>query len=185
MNFSILSSRLAKTRRDLANNSDKNQKFEKDMRQKIRLKNRISLLAFRTLDVNVAQLVDLWVRRTMYPSTYRCQNDHWRKISPLKNCSVLKKMQLRALRMAVDFVSFLENQSNFALQLSFAHNMGKTRFLFEKSATQRCRTKDKSNAYCKVTPYRLEKLGLLLHTSETRSLPRVATKRSTANSTGE
>ena len=33
--------------------------------------------------------------------------------------------------------------------------------------------------HCKVTPYRLEKLGLLLHTSETRSLPRVATKRST------
>ena len=33
-------------------------------------------------------LVDLWVRRTMYPSTYRCQNDHWRKISPSKNCSV-------------------------------------------------------------------------------------------------
>ena len=32
-------------------------------------------------------------------------------------------------------------------------------------------------ADCKVTPYRLEKLGLLLHTSETRSLPRVATKR--------
>ena len=34
MNFSILSSRLARTRRDLANNSDKNQKFEKDMRKK-------------------------------------------------------------------------------------------------------------------------------------------------------
>ena len=42
MNFSILSSRLARTRRDLANNSDKNQKFEKDMRKKIRLKIAIS-----------------------------------------------------------------------------------------------------------------------------------------------
>ena len=38
-------------------------------------------------------------------------------------------------------------------------------------------------ASCRVTPYRLENLSLLLHTSETRSLPRVATKRSTANST--
>ena len=36
--------------------------------------------------------------------------------------------------------------------------------------------------FCKVIPYRLEKLGLLLHTSETRSLPRVATKRSTQKS---
>ena len=36
--------------------------------------------------------------------------------------------------------------------------------------------------YCKVIPYRLENLGLLLHTSETRSLPRVATKRSTQKS---
>jgi len=33
---------LARTRRDLANNSDKNQKFEKDMRKKIRLKIAIS-----------------------------------------------------------------------------------------------------------------------------------------------
>ena len=39
------------------------------------------------------------------------------------------------------------------------------------------------NDYCRVTPYRGENLSLLLHTSETRSLPRVATKRSTANST--
>ena len=37
--------------------------------------------------------------------------------------------------------------------------------------------------HCKVTPYSGENLSLLLHTSETRSLPRVATKRSTANST--
>ena len=37
--------------------------------------------------------------------------------------------------------------------------------------------------HCRVTPYSGEILGLLLHTSETRSLPRVATKRSTANST--
>jgi hypothetical protein len=36
--------------------------------------------------------------------------------------------------------------------------------------------------HCKVIPYRLENLGLLLHTSETRSLPRVATKRSTQKS---
>ena len=60
MNFWILSSRMARTRRDLANNSDKNQKFEKDMRQKIRLKNRISLLAFRTLDVNAKKLQNLF-----------------------------------------------------------------------------------------------------------------------------
>ena len=40
MNFSILSSRLARTRRDLANNSDKNQKFEKDMRKKNSSQNR-------------------------------------------------------------------------------------------------------------------------------------------------
>ena len=33
---------------------------------------------------------------------------------------------------------------------------------------------------CRVIPYRLENLSLLLHTSETRSLPGVATKRSTA-----
>ena len=32
---------------------------------------------------------------------------------------------------------------------------------------------------CKVIPYRLEKLGFLLQTSETRRLPRVAAKRST------
>ena len=31
--------------------------------------------------------------------------------------------------------------------------------------------------YCRVTPYRLENLSLLLHTSETRSLPRIAVKR--------
>ena len=43
--------------------------------------------------VVTSAVVDLWVRRTMYPSTYRCQNDHWRKISPSKNCSVLKKIQ--------------------------------------------------------------------------------------------
>ena len=33
--------------------------------------------------------------------------------------------------------------------------------------------------HCRVTPYSGENLSLLLHTSETRSLPRVATKRST------
>ena len=38
--------------------------------------------------VGTSAVVDLWVRRTMYPSTYRCQDDHWRKISPSKNCSV-------------------------------------------------------------------------------------------------
>ena len=38
--------------------------------------------------VGTSAVVDLWVRRTMYPSTYRCQSDHWRKISPSKNCSV-------------------------------------------------------------------------------------------------
>ena len=37
--------------------------------------------------------------------------------------------------------------------------------------------------YCRVTPCSGENLSLLLHTSETRSLPRIATKRSTANST--
>ena len=31
--------------------------------------------------------------------------------------------------------------------------------------------------HCRVTPYRLENLSLLLHTSETRSLPRIAVKR--------
>ena len=41
--------------------------------------------------VGTSAVVDLWVRRTMYPSTYRCESDHWRKISPSKNCSVLKK----------------------------------------------------------------------------------------------
>ena len=51
--------------------------------------------------VGTSAVVDLWVKRTMYPSTYRCENDHWRQISPSKNCSVLKKMQLRALKMAV------------------------------------------------------------------------------------
>ena len=34
--------------------------------------------------VGTSAVVDLWVKRTMYPSTYRCQNDHWRKISPTK-----------------------------------------------------------------------------------------------------
>ena len=29
--------------------------------------------------VGTSAVVDLWVRRTIYPSTYRCQNDHWRK----------------------------------------------------------------------------------------------------------
>ena len=43
-------------------------------------------------------IVDLWVKRTMYPSTYRCQNDHWRKISPSKNYSVhfVSNLSLRA-----------------------------------------------------------------------------------------
>ena len=40
MNFSILSSRLARTRRDLANNSDKNQKFEKKCAKKNLSQNR-------------------------------------------------------------------------------------------------------------------------------------------------
>ena len=38
--------------------------------------------------VGTSAVVDLWVRRTMYPSTYRCENDHWRQISPSKKCSV-------------------------------------------------------------------------------------------------
>ena len=38
--------------------------------------------------VGTSAVVDLWVKRTMYPSTYRCENDHWRQISPSKNCSV-------------------------------------------------------------------------------------------------
>ena len=34
--------------------------------------------------VGTSAVVDLWVKRTMYPSTYRCENDHWRQISPSK-----------------------------------------------------------------------------------------------------
>ena len=38
--------------------------------------------------VVTSAVVDLWVRRTMYPSTYRCQNDHWRQISAKKSLIV-------------------------------------------------------------------------------------------------
>ena len=45
--------------------------------------------------VGTSAVVDLWVRRTMYPSTYRCQNDHWRQISAKKSLSCCVRL-LRA-----------------------------------------------------------------------------------------
>ena len=47
--------------------------------------------------------MDLWVRRTMYPSTYRCQSDHWRKISPSKNCSVHFFLQILTFFFATSY----------------------------------------------------------------------------------
>ena len=64
--------------------------------------------------VGTSAVVDLWVRRTMYPSTYRCQNDHWRQISPSKknaenvknavfreNCGVFAKVRTQEFRKSV------------------------------------------------------------------------------------
>ena len=51
-------------------------------------------------------IVDLWVRRTMYPSTYGCENDHWRKISPSKNFSVLKKIAVFRENLFCDTLYF-------------------------------------------------------------------------------
>ena len=45
--------------------------------------------------VGTSAVVDLWVKRTMYPSTYRCQNDHWRQISAKKSLSCCVRL-LRA-----------------------------------------------------------------------------------------
>ena len=56
--------------------------------------------------VGTSAVVDLWVRRTMYPSTYRCENDHWRKISPSKNCSVLKKIAVFRENLFCDTLYF-------------------------------------------------------------------------------
>ena len=56
--------------------------------------------------VGTSAVVDLWVRRTMYPSTYRCQNDHWRQISAKKSLSCCVRL-LRAFVACVRCVRLL------------------------------------------------------------------------------
>ena len=68
--------------------------------------------------VGTSAVVDLCVKRTMYTSTYRCQNDHWRQISPSKkwqkkcrkckknavfreNCGVFAKVRTQEFRKSV------------------------------------------------------------------------------------
>ena len=64
--------------------------------------------------VGTSAVVDLWVRRTMYPSTYRCENDHWRKISPSKNCSVLKKIAVFRENLFCDTLYFSDFFRSFS-----------------------------------------------------------------------
>ena len=73
MNFSILSSRLARTRRDLANNSDKNQKFEKDMRKK----KIVSKSPFQGLEPLPQILNKLGRNKKLNPSSRNAKGKAW------------------------------------------------------------------------------------------------------------
>ena len=61
--------------------------------------------------------------------------------------------------------------------MNFIHHRWTLLFTTSKSIFDPKFWRGRSQLYCRVTPYRLENLSLLLHTSETRSLPRIAVKR--------
>ena len=156
MNFWILSSRLARFRRDLDEISDKNQDFEENLPKKCVSKSEnpkklwFSSKCFSLLFLQILMFLDMKLQDKI---------KIWAKSK--------RKFKNSSIRTRTDRPKFDYFSSNFSKNL----------WNFDALPDPPSGGGIYGSAHCRVTPYRGENLSLLLHTSETRSLPRIAVKR--------